>query len=224
MKTSTKKSNARRLGNMFNLLGHIYNPLKRVFLANQPEKVINQAVASMDFYSSVLVIGGGADNTLIELLAQNKCDNITHIDISSVQTQKGKDKLQSENKEWFKKVAFKTIPFLDFHTNLKFEAIVCPFYLDLFTEWEVRENIEKIKTHLSKDGLVYVIDFSSRASTSKQNILLIKILYSLFYPITGVYRTKVPNYKDLFKEKGFELFAEQVLYNGRFQVLAFKIA
>ena len=96
------------------------------------------------------------------------------------------------------------------------------FYLDLFTEWEVRENIEKMNMLLIPQGVVYVVDFLSNPDVSKQNALLIKLLYALFYPFTGIYRTEVPNYKEIFKEFDFELVKENTFFKNRYQVLAFR--
>ena len=55
----------------FNLIGKVYNPIKRLVLGNTPELLIAYAVSKIKPSGHVLVIGGGGDNTVLELL---KCD------------------------------------------------------------------------------------------------------------------------------------------------------
>lgn len=217
-----RKSNAFSLEQRFNLLGHIYNPLKQIFLANEPEKVIAKVILKMGFHFRVLVVGGGADNTVSELFFRNKCTTVTQVDISSVLTKKAQIRLKNKNAAWFRKAKFITSPFLEYESGEKYDAIISPFYLDLFTEWEVKENIEKMKTMLPNGGLIYVIDFANSSKQSTSNKWLIEMLYLLFYPITEVYRKEVPNYRKLFNECGFVLVDESAFSNSLYQNLIFK--
>ena len=222
MNSKNQKSDPSRLMEGFNLLGYIYNPLKQIFLANQPEKVISEAILKMDYNQQVLIVGGGADNAVIELISNRKCDFVTQVDISSVLNEKGRQRLAMKNPVWLKIASFVTCPFLNYEPDEKYGAILSSFYLDLFKEPEVKSNIDKMSELLIEGGIIVVTDFSDSKLQSNSNKWLIQLLYILFYPFTGVYRKRVPEYKKIFSEQGFTLMSETYFSNNLYQNLVFK--
>jgi len=181
-------------------------------MANMPEKVLENSIASFEFHSKILVVGGGADNTAIELLRNHKCDELTHVDISNVLSAKGKARLLNQFPESESSIEFMVKPFLDFESKRVFDAIIFPFYLDLFQDDEIIENIEKLKMHLHKNGAVYVIDFLS--SSTKWQRFKEWGLYFLFQPLTKVNRRKFPEIEKLFVQCGFIQTQSKRFENG----------
>lgn len=215
------KTNPKFLEKSFNLLGHIYNPLKRVFLGNQPEKAISKSIPFIESDTHFLVVGSGADNTVIELVQNKKCEQITHVDISSVLSKKGQNRFEIDCPKSSVPVNYVVQPFLEFNSNEKFDAIVFPFYLDVFAEDEVRLNIAHSVSLMENRGKFYVIDFISSEDISAKNRMLIKLLYVLFYPFTTIKRSQVPDYKSLFGEFGLVESERKLFCSNRYSLQVF---
>lgn len=211
-------TNPRHIRSGFNFLGLFYNPLKRFFLQNNPEKAIRSFIPKIRPVDFALVVGGGADNTLIELFNHDKANHVTHVDISWVLSEEGSNRWHSHINYEPGKVSFRVTPFLDFKGK-KFDAVIFPFYLDLFQTDEVMKNIYKAKEHLVNGGFIYVIDFYA---TSFFDRFKIWVLYFLFSPFTGVFRSKLPKYEKLFAEAGFEKYGRTWNYKDNYQMTVFK--
>ncbi len=223
VKSESPNSNPLQLKRSFNFLGHFYNPLKQIFLANTPEKVISKSVPHFGLHRNVLIAGGGADNTMQEIIKNECCPEITHLDISSVLSGKAKARFQNAQFEMGANVKFVVSPFLEYETETKFDSMVFPFYLDLFTNEEVIENIHKAKSLLSNNSSIYVIDFSPAQDLGWFNDLVVRALYVLFYPLTNVYRKSTPDYTKLFLNNGFVKKKELKFYKGLYSFKEFEL-
>ena len=204
----------------FNLIGKLYNPLKCLVLGNTPETIITHAISKSAPTGDILVIGGGGDNTTLELLKNPEVTSITLVDISSVLLEKAKHRLKGHLSQ--SKVKFKEVSFLNYATNLKFDGIICPFYLDLFTDKEVQENIKRFKDLLHPKGKVLVIDFCEREDSSKKGKVITALLYLSFLVITRTFRFTIPRFKLLFLKHGF-ILNQKELVKEKYQFLSFKM-
>ncbi|MGB0390134.1 MAG: class I SAM-dependent methyltransferase [Salibacteraceae bacterium] len=212
---------AKRLKLGFNLLGNIYNPLKKYFLKNQPENAIAIGVSRLKrLYTKILIVGGGADNTIEELLKLESVIEITQVDISETLTNKSKKRIQSGVKPKHN-VCYEVNAFLDWQSLKKFDLIICPFYLDLFGDEEILKNLEKMKSMLNPEGEILVIDFKSFANQSIRQQWQLRILYLLFYPFTGIIRKATPDYLTLFDKKKYKLRSEIPLALPSYSALLF---
>ena len=195
-----------------------------MFLANTPEKVIAKSVLHFGKHSNILIVGAGADNTVQELIENECCSDITHLDISFVLSGKAKTRIQKMHPSKSEKVNFVVCPFLEFESEVKFEALVFPFYLDLYATPEVIENILKAKSLISKNASIYVIDFSPSKDLGRFFDLLVRTLYLLFYPLTNVYRNSTPDYTKLFLNNGFVKNQEHSFYKGLYSFKEFRLS
>ena len=196
----------------FNILGGVYQPLKWLFMANRPEKVISKSVAKLPPHSNCLVVGGGADNTVLELLRLQKAQWIVHVDISEKMSQKAKSRCRKEF-PFATNVKFEVTPFLEFDSRQKMDAIVFPFYLDLFEDSEILENLFHASKMLSPGGSIYVIDFQKENSTKWQKWKA-RVLYVLFQPFTKVSRSNFPDYEKLCVQKNWKIRQFGQYFNG----------
>jgi hypothetical protein len=222
VKSKSSNTNPVKLKRSFNFLGHFYNPLKQFFLANTPEKVISKSVPYFGKHQNILVVGGGADNTVQELIKNACCSEITHLDISSVLSEKAKLRIPSAQNRKNVNVNFVVCAFLEYEPEIKYDAMVFPFYLDLFFTQEVIENINKAKGLLSSNSSIYVIDFAASKDLNWFNDGVVKLLYLLFYPLTNVFRKSTPDYNTLFLNNGFVKKRELAFYNGLYSFKEFE--
>ena len=192
-------------------------------MGNVPEKIISKSVPKFDFHKQILVVGGGADNTLIEFIKYKKCEKITHIDISEVLSRKAALRLRQEGLDNKNSVDFIVKDFLSMESGIHFDAVIFPFYLDLFLDFEIEENIRKSRQFLSPKGSIYVIDFSSSTESSFWQSLKAWVLYLIFHPVTHVSRNTFPNYKNLFENCGFVETQTETFKNGFYKYSKFNL-
>lgn len=214
--------NSRKSASGFNLLGYFYNPLKRIFLHNKPERAITNVLANVPLSQNILIVGGGADNTIAELLRLKRCSQITQVDISSVLTRKAKQR-NAKFESNLLPPNYVVSPFLNWNSEQRFDWVIFPFYLDLFADEEVIKNIDQVKKYLNLDGRVLVIDFISDQKMSMVNSWLIKALYFLFYPFTGNFRNQIPDYQTLFSNRGFQQEGFPILYKEQYEGRVFSL-
>ncbi len=203
----------------FNLIGKFYNPIKRLVLGNTPEQVIAYAVSKIKPSGNVLVIGGGGDNTSLELLKLENVKSVTLIDISSVLLDVASQRLRLHAR--YADAQLEKVSFLDFQTSSKFDCIISPFYLDLFADQEILDNIKRFNELLNVNGKILVIDFSNNQDSSKKGRIIIAFLYAVFFIITRSFRFRIPLYKPLFLSVGFELSYKEFI-KGTYQILSFR--
>ena len=191
-------------------------------MGNVPEKIISEVIPNMDFHKHVLVVGGGADNTVTELIRNKKCERITYIDISNILAAKAVLRLNSSGLMGKLQTDFIVKDFLSMESERVFDALVFPYYLDLFENSEIHENIVKTKRILNQNGVVYVIDFASSIKSSAWQRIKEWGLYFVFHPITKVNRRTFPNHKQLFEKNGFKQTHSSTYKNGFYAALTFK--
>ncbi len=194
-------------------------------MANNPEKVLSKCIESLPFHSRILVVGGGADNTVLELLKREKCDKILHVDISNVMSNLAKERIDSLPKEHKEKVDFKVSSFMGFSpaTTQSFDAVIFPFYFDLFEDAEINLNLNWLKKFVSGKTSIYIIDFQNNSTQNVWKRIKEVGLYVLFQPITKVKRKSFPKLKNLFEENGFSTQNKESFFNGFYTFLEFKL-
>ncbi|UTW64934.1 class I SAM-dependent methyltransferase [bacterium SCSIO 12643] len=169
--------------------------------------------------SKALVVGGGADNTVLELLNQNKVDTVTHVDISKVLSEKSQARIK--NIDGSDQVTFLVRSYLEYNSKSKYDAILFPYYLDLFDVGDLKDQIKHTATLLKSNSCVYVIDFSSSQNQSIWMKLKVRILYLFFYPVIRNRNYKIPDFDTSFKEIGFKKEFEECFYGGFYSLKVF---
>lgn len=183
----------------FNSIAPFYNFIKRIVLNNGTETAIEFFIPFSKPHGRILVVGAGNDNSVIEL---NKCSavlEIVHLDISSRMTELARKR----NRSLSTPCGYSTVSFSDFQSDQKFDQIIMPFYLDLFSDSMVVEQLQIAKRFLSSQGKVVIVDFDSSSELGWVNQLRIQFLYGIFWPITGNIRSKIPDYTALSQKVNF---------------------
>jgi len=194
-------------------------------MANNPEKVLSKCIENLPFHSRILVVGGGADNTVLELLKREKCDKILHVDISNVMSILAKERLNSLPQEQKEKVDFLVSSFMRFSPDRtqSFDAVIFPFYFDLFEDAEINLNLNWLKKFVSGKTSIYIIDFQNNSTKNVWKRIKEVGLYVLFQPITKVKRKSFPKLKNLFEKNGFSTQKKESFFNGFYTFLEFKL-
>ncbi len=69
-------------------------------------------------------------------------------------------------------IKFVNEDFLKFNSENKFDVIICPFFLDVFTENELQKVIQKLLFQLNLKGKLLITDFDPNSTTFLNKALL----------------------------------------------------
>lgn len=100
--------------------------------------------------SNILVLGGGSGK-ILQHLPKGSC--ITYIDKSSKMIKLAKGRKKDDH------IEFLAMDFLDFISSIKYDAIICPFFLDCFDKQTLQSVLIKVKKILKPSGHLIVADF-----------------------------------------------------------------
>lgn len=103
---------------------------------------------------SVLELGVGNGKTLKAIIEKNP-KKVVAIDISEEGVSKAKESIKSD------KISYVTQDFLKYKTKEKFDAIFCYYFLNNFNEKNRRKVTEKMRSLLSKNGIILFEDFGN---------------------------------------------------------------
>lgn len=159
------------------------------------DNAIQLYLAQVRLGQTVLVVGGGNDATLSHLLENEMVNHVIYLDISKELIQQAKNKWQQH--PFFRQIVFVDANFFDWKNEQPIHHIVMPFFMDLFTDKQVRSLFEKAFVLLSPKGQLHVIDFNVNSSAKRGIRFIIKVLYQMFSLATGHKRTYTPNYQKL---------------------------
>ena len=90
-------------------------------------------------------------------------------------------------------------------------VVMCPFFLDVFTPFQLREVLDKIARILKKKGRLFVSDFQYTTCWSKQ---LIKLMYVFFGMSTRIAVRQLETLNTLILAKEFETNAHLFRKDG----------
>ncbi|MFY0626539.1 MAG: class I SAM-dependent methyltransferase [Reichenbachiella sp.] len=167
--------------NNFNGVAPIYDFLARFVFGNTILKSQVYYLDEIKDGDSVLIIGGGTGRLLEYVRAKNVA--IDYIEPSDKMVERAKKRNFRPSINFYKE------RFEDFKDSRDYDIIICPFFLDLFSEATLNETLSKIKGLLSKKGKVIVTDFSSHLDSWYSKILL--RLMHLFFRWTASLESKM---------------------------------
>lgn len=183
----------------FDRIAFLYDSIARIASFNGINKSQLAFLSHLTEKSTCLILGGGTGHFLQKLVAQNKLIKVTYVEASSKMIALAQKRIRKNNAE-----ALDRITFICMHAEyFKFEnydSIVCNYFLDLFDEMDVHVWIKKFKTHLKKDGLLYITDFSMPAAKGFiqwSTKVGLKILYLLFRWTTSLSNTRLPDIESI---------------------------
>lgn len=158
-------------------------------------------VSALDQCKSVLIVGGGTGQVLAEL----RVEKITYVEFSS------KMMAKAQSRKRLSTVEFIRDDFFTWDTDEKFDAVLMPFFLDLFPATEVRSLLGKVKKLLKSDGRLHVIDFKDAGGF--QNALT-KVMYLFFRHMAEVPGSKLLDHQALLEEENYQVLDSKEFLKG----------
>uniref|UniRef100_UPI00404AB701 class I SAM-dependent methyltransferase n=1 Tax=Fulvivirga sp. TaxID=1931237 RepID=UPI00404AB701 len=188
--------------NDFNSLAWIYDFLARLVFGSKWNKVQTSFVPPIQTKTKILVLGGGT-GAFLEYL--EPYHHVTYLDLSEKMIEKAKQR------KTVAQVDFANADFLNWETTKKFDAVVCPFFLDSFGQLEVEIIVEKIKNLLLDDGVLIVLDFQK--GTWIQNVVM-NVMHLFFKVFANLKSTRLLDLHALVLRASFEEQSVQNFYGN----------
>ena len=205
----------------FDLIAPIYNGAKKIALLNLPERVIEKWVEKLPQAHHILVIGGGADNTVISLQKRFPGAEIVCVDFSKKMIDLAFSRWKSTSPQ--KKVTFLHANFLEARFAVSFDLVVCPFFLDLFNDTCLRQMAQRITEVASSHGVLAIMDFASKKHASNAGKVITHILYFFFNWVIKSGQSMVPDFAPYFQAHGWIHTKNTLFYNRVYQCQLFQL-
>jgi tRNA (cmo5U34)-methyltransferase len=203
----------------FDRVARIYDILAFLVFGRTLQKAQMAFLNHIPAHSSVLIIGGGSGWLLKELLKSVSVARIVYVEASAKMLSLAQQKIQS----------FPTITQVDFRLGNEtailptdvFDAVITPFFLDLFTQQRLQEVImPHLSGSLRIGGIWLFTDFVSSKYFYHQ--LLLKMMYWFFGKVCQIEAQQLPDYATLFTHYSFQQKASRPFYGGMMEACVWK--
>lgn len=188
--------------NNFNLLAPVYDSLAGLVFGQTLYEAGVHFLAEIPAGSSVLVLGGGTGKLLSKL---KKCE-VVFVEKSSKMLNMAQERTEKEH------VIFVNADFLEWQSDQQFDAVICPFFLDVFSEDRLRSALNKIHALLKLDGHLIIADFGK--TNVWQHRLLLHVMHLFFWIFSSLESKKLKPIKEYIIAAGFQLEEERDWYKG----------
>ena len=157
--------------NNFDVLAPVYDALVRLVYGNTLHKANIHFLDKISSRARVLVLGGGTG----KILAHLKNNPVVYIE-------KSKNMLERAKKRPYKgRVDFICADFFTWQSDQSFDVVICPFFLDVFSETNLKLVLKKINDMTVVDGKLIVTDFQN---TGRYDHRILLSSMHLFFRIT----------------------------------------
>lgn len=136
--------------NDFNSIAPYYDRLSRLVFG---EAILLSQIVLLDRIASednVLIIGGGSGDIISYV---PKCRRLVYLEKSEAFLRMAKEK------DTFNKVEFVRDDFMEWTCEMRFDVIICPFFLDCFSHRNLVLVLERIRDITASKGKLIVADF-----------------------------------------------------------------
>ncbi len=172
-----------------------YDFIKKLFYP-RIVKITDDCISELPASKEILIVGGGTGSILSSFSKRFPDSNITFLDISE-------DMIALAKKKRGSRVSFICEDFFHFEGRGSYDLVFFPFFLDHFSQKELRVIAKRAHMQISNDGVVAIVDFHHH---NKQ--LSLGIALKLARLLLGLSITKLEDSNPILAE----LFPMQVAY------------
>jgi tRNA (cmo5U34)-methyltransferase len=194
--------------NRFNSLAWIYDTLARVIFGKSIKNAQVCYLKEIPKGCNVLILGGGTGWIIRKLLQINPGVNIWYIEASSAMIQRARKKVAKFHKDriHFIHGTEDSVP-----TEINYNAVITPFFLDLFSMTSLKEVIRKIRKTLTPDALWLATDFVDNHKWWQR--VALRLMYLFFRIICGIESKELPAWENVLRESGCEELKSNYFFN-----------
>lgn len=199
-----------------------YDFLKKIVFGNSLDKAQAAFLSYIPSKASVLIIGGGTGEILLDMSKSASVKDITYLEYSDkmlVAAKRRMDRLRNASEGTFEITFIKgSVEILD--PTVKYDVVVTPFVLDVIEPDELGEFMKAINNHIRPAGYWLFADFCKSSSNnliSYYNTFLIKSMFLFFDLTTGLKANDLPDFDAHFLDFGYTMLASKSFHRGIIQ-------
>ena len=177
--------------NGHNLIAPIYDLLAQLIFGKRIERASKILVNWIGREKNILILGGGTGKVL-EFF--DPSHQIHYLDISQKMIE------LAQKRKFSCHVRFECEDFRSLNLENKYDAILCPFFLDVFAADELECVLEKLHQHSNPNTILLVADFDPRTSSSRNKIIM-KAMLLFFYSLKAIPNHKYNNLFELIESQ-----------------------
>lgn len=180
--------------NGFDRIAWFYDPLARLVFGSRLMDAQATYLHHIKPGSRVLILGGGTGAILEMLLKRQPDCRITYIDASMAMLKRAQRRRLKGSIQYIQSDE-NAIP------ESNYDAIVTPFYLDVFTEPDLAAAIRRIGASMTPDALWIVAEFYPTERLCGQFLLL--VMYGFFRITAGIKAKSLPDWRRALELNGW---------------------
>lgn len=188
--------------NNFNFLAPYYDRISRLVFGDKLLRAETHFLEHISQEDSILILGGGT-GALLEHLPP--CKDIDFVEKSVKMINRASGRKVSQKVGWINR------DFLAFNTSIKYDVVICPFFLDCFAVDELELVIKKIKSLLKPRSILIVADFQ-RTKSNKLQLALMHLFFRIFADLGA---KSLANIHEIVSTHGFVTEEEKFLHRNR---------
>lgn len=176
--------------NDFDKVAPFYDKLAGLIFGKVIKKAQTKYLHLIKPGSKILILGGGTGWILKEILDRQTEVEINYVEKSAQMIELAKTACPNHN------IEFVNLPFEEWHTEEKFDFILCNFFLDVFQSQNLRDQIiPKIKNLIAENGGLLVADFQVNKSIWQK--LLLWVMHKFFNLFSNMESRKLIDLNEL---------------------------
>jgi ubiquinone/menaquinone biosynthesis C-methylase UbiE len=164
-------------------------------------------------HARVLILGGGSGWLLSELLRIKPNCEVWYIDASE------KMIALSRQKNPEHRVHFIHGTELDIPVAIRFDAVITNFYLDLFTNDQLKKAVERIQSSLNAGALWIVTDFVDGKWWQR---MMLGVMYWFFRILCQIESQRLPEWSELMENAGIKEMESKFFYGDFIKTARFQ--
>lgn len=201
--------------NDFDLVAPIYDRLAALVYGGKIKHAQTALLPQLQGVNNALVLGGGTGWFLHELLAQTPVRRVLYVEKSRPMLDRSRRLIARTNPEWLERVEF--LHGTDESVTAAhgpFDLLVTNFFLDLFSEANCADMIERLYPHLKAGGRWLFVDFHLPDGGWRRAAAwaLFRVMYTFFVVTSKIESRMPPDYGRTFDRLGLVKTIEQPFY------------
>ncbi|WP_192823430.1 class I SAM-dependent methyltransferase [Rufibacter sp. LB8] len=199
----------------FDAIAPVYDALAQLVFGKAQRRAQASFLNLIPAGASVLILGGGSGWILQELFTKGKPGHVLYLEPSGKMLAQAKENLKATG--FTSLVEFRKGTEQHLTPEEKFDVVLTPFVLDLFTEPEVKIMVQNLDEALLPGGLWVHTDFhlfsSSRLKKAWQQPLL-WAMYRFFRRVSGISASTLTESNPYFEELTYQMRQEALFYGS----------
>ncbi len=198
----------------YNVLAPVYDSLARLVLGRSIQQMQLLFLDRLTSKNKLLILGGGTGWILPAIERINSKIEIDYVDLSPGMIKKAKKRGIDRARIRFIEGTAQNIPDADY------DCVITNFYLDLFTDSELKGIVSHIRNYIQPNSYWFVTDFVTGSSWSKAKLTC---MYIFFWLTTGLKTNQLPDWDLVLRSNGAKLLDEKTSKRGFIKSVVYQL-